>query len=152
MDGIVGLAFISKYVDVSTALQYPIFQGNRNAFFAKGNDTLIFQSTNKFERKPDVILKATGHYTFLKNKLKITAGLLGIYHIGNDTYEDVDLRRKEIENSAGFTLNIVASILYKINLKNELNLDFGTPVIVRKIRPDGLTRKFVVGVSYIRYF
>jgi len=88
--------------------------------------------------------KASYHFT--KNKWTFIPGLLGIYHLGEDSYIDGSISNKPIllKGSSGLTLNGTLSVFYKVNQKISLGIVSGTPFVVRDIRPDGLTRKFVV--------
>jgi hypothetical protein len=54
----------------------------------------------------------------------------------------------EIEESNGLTININLFLDYNISQKSSLNLSHGSPIIVRKVRPDGLTRSFITSLSY----
>ena len=148
IDAIAGFSFLSKYIDASTAIQWPFFQGNRNTFFATGHDTVDFSNTNHFEWKPDALLRVTGHYTLKNEKWKFSGSLLGIYHLGNDNYLDGTGIRRVLPHSYGLTLNAVAAIDYVIDRRQSIQLSAATPLVVRKIRPDGLTRSVVVAVEY----
>ena len=66
----------------------------------------------------------------------------------NDKFTDVDDVEKEIKGSNGLTLNANLYLNYMINKRNSLELSFGSPLVVRDRRPDGLTRSFVANLEY----
>lgn len=126
------------------AYQQPLTQ-NKNEFFAPMNSDYI--STNEFKRSGDVLLRASYKFS-LADRFIITPSLLPIYHLSNDKFTDVDNMEKEINGSQGLTLNANIYLNYIFNQKNSLELSFGSPLIVRDTRPDGLTRSFVANLEY----
>lgn len=148
IDAILGVNVSITHFDFSAGAQIPLSQNNKNTFFANGDDTLHFASTNQFLRKPDLLLRGTYH-RFSKNKSwKYSGGLLGIYHISNDTYVDALGNRKDIDNSTGLTLNVVLAAHHYLKNNRYFTISLGAPVVVREIRPDGLTRGFVATFEY----
>ncbi|MCC6583249.1 MAG: hypothetical protein IT271_06070, partial [Chitinophagales bacterium] len=67
---------------------------------------------------------------------------------GKDTYVDNLGNRQKINGSQGYTLNAALNITYNINKHHSLEFSTGTPLVVRKVRPDGLTRKVAVAIEY----
>ena len=59
--------------------------------------------------------------------------------------EDVEV---EIEGSQGLTLNWNLYLDYELNNDQALQLNVGSPFIIRDVRPDGLTRSFVASLEY----
>ncbi|MGF2413571.1 MAG: hypothetical protein ACQUYJ_14665, partial [Ferruginibacter sp.] len=57
-----------------------------------------------------------------------------------------------LNGSEGLTLNGTTALHYTINHKFSIGLLAGVPFVVRDIRPDGLTRKFVVSPEFILKF
>jgi hypothetical protein len=149
-DLILGLGFQINKFQIATALQQPLTQ-NENRFFASSyplNSTLrTFQSTNKFKRSGDVMVRVSYPLT-LNQKLKLTPSLLPIYHLANDKYTDELNIEREIIGSDGLTLNGTFFLDYEINTKNSLQLNLGMPFVIRDVRPDGLTRSFVANLEY----
>ena len=149
-DLILGVGFYFGKLHLVAAWQQPLTQ-NKNTFlssdYPEDNVLNSFQSTNEFVRSGDVLLRIS--YPFnLGNKFSITPSLLPIYHLANDKYTDINEIQIEIEGSQGLTLNANIYLDYNINYKNQLQLNFGAPMIVRESRPDGLTRHFVVSLEY----
>lgn len=141
---------------LAAALQQPLSGRNRNTFLpaywnnGKANNYI---PSNDFNRKGDILLKAV--YTFKTNKrLLLNTGLLGIYHLGKDTYVDGNISNKPIaiNGSDGLTLNGTAAIRYKASGSFSIGLSGAVPFVVRKLRPDGLTRKFVLSPEIIYHF
>jgi hypothetical protein len=149
-DIIVGLGYEIKNVQLVAALQQPLTQ-NSNGFLAENyplNSKLSeFQSTNRYKRSGDILLRVS-YPIILGNKFSVTPGILPIYHLANDTYTDAFGVENEIAGSQGLTLNGNLFVDYAINSRNALQLNTGMPFMVRKARPDGLTRSFVVNLEY----
>ena len=80
--------------------------------------------------------------------MRFTSSLLSIYHLGNDTYEDTNNVEKEIEGSGGLTVNLNLFLDYRLSHNSSLNFIVGSPIAVRKVRPDGLTRSFIATIAY----
>ena len=81
-------------------------------------------------------------------KFSIRPGVPGIYHPDNDKYPDELKIRKKIPGSQGLTLNGNIFFNLEIGRSGEIEIALGTPAIVRKARPEGLTRSFVSLLEY----
>ena len=139
---------IGKFIIVA-AFQQALNQ-NKNEFvsgdYPSGSKIREFQTTNGYKRKGDLMMRVA--YPFkLTEKLSLTPSLLPIYHLGNDTYTDAGVE-KEIEGSKGLTLNANLFFDFTINEKSAFQFSLGSPLAVRKSRPDGLTRSFVAALEY----
>jgi hypothetical protein len=147
-DALFGLDYTYKKWNFDVALQLPVFQTNKNSYFDEYSASNDFPTTNLFRRKPDALARITRNITF-KNFKNFTfkPNLLAIYHLGNDSYEDIFGNRQTINNSEGLTLNANLITDYKLNSFNILSLSLASPLIVREIRPDGLTRSFTLSLS-----
>jgi hypothetical protein len=150
LDLIVGLGYQLDKWQFVAAIQQPISQ-NDNQFlasnFASDSPLSKITSTRHFQRRGDVLLRAS--YPFVvADGLKITPSLLPIYHLGNDQYTDELGLKKDISGSAGLTLNANVYADYDISAQQALQLSIGAPMLVRKSRPDGLTRAFVANLEY----
>ena len=130
----------------SAGYQQPLTQQNENTYIETGSDPDNESwTTNKFERQADLALRAE-YSKENPEKINWKAGLLGIVHMGNDTYLDpVDNVRKEIDGSSGLTLNLTGGISKTFG-EYTLGADLGFPVMAREARPDGLTRTVVLGI------
>lgn len=152
IDILAGVGYELKGLQIVAAIQQPISQNKNNFVNTMVNDTSLssFQSTNKFKRAGDVLLRFSYPFKIGKH-LKLTPSLLGIYHFTNDKYTDSSMGQnlqKIIQGSNGLTLNAVGFIDYTINAQHSLQLNGGVPFVVRKVRPDGLTRSFIVSLEY----
>ena len=141
------LGVSKKYNNLFFALGYqqPLNK-NKNTFFKPLSSNEFF-TTNQFKRAPDLLLRV-GYSYEINNKWKLSPSLLPIYHLTNDTFEDVTNQEIEIKGSEGLTLNASLLVQYLINNKNALEFNLGSPLIVRDARPDGLTRSFVLNLEY----
>ncbi|MBD77720.1 MAG: hypothetical protein CL840_02110 [Crocinitomicaceae bacterium] len=149
-DLLLGIGYQIVGVQLVAAIQQPLTQNN-NQFLAETYDPMSplvgWQSTNNYQRAGDMLLRIS--YPFnIGEKLKITASLLPIYHFANDKYTDAFGVEKEIANSEGLTLNWNAYVDLMANKNSTLQFNLGSPIIIRKARPDGLTRSLIMTLEY----
>ena len=153
-DLIVGAGYTVNKWQFVWAFQQPLIQ-NENKFLAEQypSDSPLrdFQSTNKFERKGDMLLRISYPMSVGKS-FTFTPSLLPIYHLGNDKYTDAVGNLNEIVNSEGLTLNANVYFDLAISKASSLQLNVGTPLVVREARPDGLTRSFIINLEYVVKF
>lgn len=150
IDLIVGIAHESEHFQYVLALQKPLTQ-NKNEFMPgrqEANSILrTFQSTNKYKRSGDILLRLS--YPFkINNKNTIIPSLLPIYHLKDDQFLTNDNYYADITGSQGLTLNGNVYFDYSYSPKSVFSLNLGVPLLTRKARPDGLTRKFVFTFNY----
>lgn len=149
-DLITGLGFSVNKLQFAAALQQPLSQ-NMNRFdpelYPQQSVLKSFPSTNMFKRSGDVLLRAS-YPVVSSGKLTITPGLLSIYHLANDRFIDGMGKEMEIPGSQGLTLNGNVFFDFAATEKTSIQLSMGAPLMVRDARPDGLTRKFVIGLEY----
>lgn len=137
-----------KKWDFNAAIQIPVFNNNKNSYFAEFSGTDDFPTTNLFERKSDVLFRTTYTIKTQNNKFTFKPNVLFIYHLGEDTFENIYGKRETIKGSDGLTLNGNLITNYKINKQNSIELSLAAPFVVRDVRPDGLTRSFVLAIQY----
>jgi hypothetical protein len=147
-DLIAGLNLNYKKWDFNTAVQIPVFNNNKNSYFREFSNTDDFPSTNLFERKSDALFRTTYTFQTANKKFTFKPNVLFIYHLGEDSFENVFGQRETIKNSDGLTINGNIIGAYAINTKNTIELSLATPFVVREVRPDGLTRGFTAGIIY----
>lgn len=146
-DLIAGIGLNYKKWLFNTALQLPLINNNKNSYFDDLSPSNEFSSTNLFERKPDVLFRTTYIIT-TKKKFTFKPNVLFIYHLGEDSFENLEGNRVSINGSNGLTLNGNLITSYALSSNKSLELSLASPFVVRKERPDGLTRSFTAAVIY----
>ncbi len=148
-DLLAGVKWSFRGWSASLGVQQPVAQNNSNGFLYEaweGNETALnYHESNKIERKGDLVLRAEKTFSFERTSFSL--GLVPIYHLQNDTFENMNGEQIEIEGSQGLTLNISASARYLISQPFHAGLFFGSPVITRDEQPAGLARKYVAGLT-----
>lgn len=137
-----------KAWDFNLAVQIPVFNNNKNSYFDELSVSDDFPTTNLFERKSDALFRTIYTLKTTNNKFLFKPNVLFIYHLGEDTFENQFSNRKTVKGSDGLTINGNLIGIYNINSKNSIELSVATPFVVRDVRPDGLTRKFVASLIY----
>ncbi len=146
VDFILGYKLNINRFSANFAWQQPLTGRNRNTFlpeYLNTADAYEYPPSNDFNRKGDVLLRLA--YQFISNeKWKLNASILNIYHLGEDSYIDGNISNSPIRiaGSEGLTVNITAMVSYQISKSFSIGLSGGIPLVVRKVRPDGLTRAF----------
>ncbi len=154
-DLITGLTLSWKnYLSIAAGWQQPIVQYNDNGYDAgnfPGEETAYhaYFNSRRLRRKGDVLLRADGRYTY--RKIDIAAGPLLIAHLGKDRIINGEDREVDVAGSDGYTLNITGSVGYKFK-RQYVMLSGGAPLVVRKNRPDGLTRSAIATLSWQYFF
>lgn len=137
-----------KKFDFNVAFQIPVFNNNKNSYLSEYAGTNEFPSTNLFERKSDALFRTTYTIKTTNQKFTFKPNVLFIYHLGEDSYENIFGKRETIIGSDGLTINGNLVTSYTINKQNSIELSVASPFVIRDVRPDGLTRSFVLGLQY----
>jgi hypothetical protein len=97
------------------------------------------------ERKGDVLLRASRNFSS-KGSFSFNTGLLGIFHLGEDSYTNPfeSNMMLPINGSSGLTLNLTGAAYWQVGKQTRVGLTGGIPLVVRDVRPDGLTRSWVL--------
>ena len=134
---------ICPYLSVGSGIQLPLLQYNKNniPLYTLG---AVVVNGNGYRRKPDALLKLTGHYT--TGKLKLNGGLLGIFHLADDYYNTL-YGKYALINSKGTTINWNIDASYPFAKKYMINLLYAAPVKTRSNIPDGLARSKISSVK-----
>lgn len=148
IDLITGIALSNKKWQFAAGWQQPLTGTNGNNFlpiYFSNKEADAYIPSNDFNRKADVLLRGLYKYS-LNKRLDFKGGLLGIYHLGKDTYIDGNISNQPIaiKGSDGLTLNANLSGWYAVSKKMTIGLTVAVPLVIRDVRPDGLTRSFVV--------
>jgi hypothetical protein len=141
------------------ALQLPVHQANENVFThaAWGQDpaALGYFESAALERAADAVVRV--QYRIPWRRFAVQPGLLAIQHLGTDTQLEtaptMDMMMPErvgLLGSEGLTLNLTLDAGYRLNDRWTIELAYGSPLIVREERPDGLTRSMVLNTG-LRY-
>lgn len=139
-DLVVGVSSTYDAWSVALGYQRVLVNNNRNAYVGTG--TAYFTSKD-YERGDDAILRV-GRMISVDN-ITFVPSLLAIYRVQQDR-----VLGERVEGSDGLTLNLALAASTPIADRLSLRGDAAAPVLVRKVRADGLTRGFVValGLSY----
>ena len=152
-DLLFGVNYRYKRWTGALAWQHVLVQENKNDFLhlnwldnAAGR--AYFESAG-LERADDAVARLL--YAIPIGRLTIQPGILAIMHLGQDTRERPlsfgTSERIAIDGSEGMTLNLTLDAGYRINDRWTLELTYGSPLIVREERPDGLTRSMVLNAG-----
>jgi hypothetical protein len=149
-DVILGIGYKIKGFNLFLAGQQPLNK-SKNKFlkesYPPASPFREYQSTNSYRRRGDIMLRVVYPY-MLNNWITVTPGVLPIYHIADDQFINVEGEKETIVGSKGLTLNANLFVDFVLNRRSKFTLSFGVPLVVRDVRPDGLTRKFVAGLDY----
>lgn len=149
LDLIAGLTGNFDSWNFSFALQQPLTGENSNGFLPEywnGHpDAIAYPPSNRFQRRGDLLFRAGKNFT-AGPKWSFTAGLLSIFHLGKDRYAAIQpfQQLRVINGSEGLTINLTGSAWLRLSKKTRLGLSAGKPLLVRDVRPDGLTRSWII--------
>jgi len=104
------------------------YNNYKESYHLQRADDIMFRVEKEFKTK---------NYNFI-------FGVLPIYHLTDDEITN----GQKVANSSGLTLNLNASAIKKLENNSILKLIIAAPIIDREVRPDGLTRSFVIVLSY----
>lgn len=150
LDLILGLRYEIKKLAITAGLQQPLTQNNNH--YLSQNYSIYspfrgFQSTNHYNRSGDLLLRLTYPIKITKH-FTVSPSALSIYHLREDRFTDANGTVQSISGSAGLTFNGTLYFDYAINARNNIELNMGKPFITRKVRPDGLTREYIITLEY----
>jgi hypothetical protein len=146
-DAIGGVNYSYNKIFIQSAFQIPIINQNKNTYFQNKMSDSTFSTTNGFIRKSDLLLRL-GYLIGEKSNWKFTPNILAIYHLQNDSYLNLKSEKIALIGSEGLTLNFNLISTYKISATKQIEFSLASPFVVRKIRPDGLTRAITLGVEF----
>ena len=150
-DLLAGVNFRFGRWQAAVAYQHVLVNENENTFTHAGwmddTDALGYFESDGLLRASDAVARV--QYGFNFGDLSLQPGLLGIYHVSKDQVHPFTFaeERVEVEGSDGLTLNLTADARYKFSDTWSLEASYGSPVITRDVRPDGLTRAMVLNVG-----
>ena len=153
-DLLIGVNYRHKRFNAAVAYQHVLSQDNENGFLrsawhgsADSASAVGYFESYQLERADDAVVRA--QYAFPIGKLALQPGVLAIVHLANDTRGTgaEPPQRVTIENSSGLTLNLTIDARYKFTEQWMVELGYGSPLVVREVRPDGLTRSMVLNLG-----
>lgn len=151
-DLLLGMDF--KYNDkwlLALGFQLPLIQNNKNSFDTSirnlNSEQRAYFSSSSLKRNADFVLRLERKFK-LNDRTFLSLGTIPIFHLGNDNYTPLSTNHSaEIQNSSGLTLNVGGGLMHYFSDEFSVSLKYASPLIVRKVRPDGLTREFVAGLE-----
>ncbi|MFK5855972.1 MAG: hypothetical protein QM503_07555 [Bacteroidota bacterium] len=144
-DFIAGISTNYKAWHISFGYQHS-FGHNLNEFDHTDSNPQYFNNYNEsyhLQRADDIMFRIEKEFN-VKN-YNLIFGVLPIYHLWNDKIND----GQDVPNSLGLTLNLNASAVKKFENNSIMKLILAAPIVDREVRPDGLTRSFVIVFSYL---
>ena len=149
-DLVLGASFGFMHWNFGIGFQHVIENKNKNRFLKirwYGNsDAQKYFESNLLDRGDDALVRAERNFNL--KKFFFTAGLLGIYRLQKDKINTLQNESIDVIGSDGLTFNLTGSAQYNLSSSFDLKFSFGTPVVVREARPDGLTRELVTTISF----
>ncbi len=149
-DMILGVGNADGKIIWSISYQQPLTQNNNQFDSAQYPEGSIFReipTTRGFDRAGDLLARVS-YPIALSEKLVFTPSALPIYHLRNDRYINDAGELVDIENSSGLTFNLNMFLDLKLNSVSGIQFGVAAPLVVREVRPDGLTRGFVANLEY----
>lgn len=159
-DLLLGVNYRRGRINAAVAYQHVLANNNANAFFGPaGIDSVAaigYFPSAELQRANDAVVRV--QYAIPLGKLAVQPGLLAITHLQNDSRLTISqggsagppattTERVDIGGSSGLTLNLTADARYTITDAWAVEASFGTPMITRDTRPDGLTRSMVLNIG-----
>ncbi len=145
-DIILGVSLNIKTWHLSFGYQHP-FGHNQNQFEHKADNPQYFNNYNQsyyLKRADDIMLRIEKEIK--ANEFNLAFSVLPIYHLS----DDIIFGNQKVAGSSGLTLNLNAKANKQLKNNIALSLALGAPIIDRKVRPDGLTRSFVIMFSVLK--
>lgn len=152
-DLILGASLQFQQWNFGAGYQRVLKNQNKNNFLY--GETLLpvknaYFESNLLDRGDDALLRIERNFKI--RKVNLSVGLLGIYRLQKDKITWIDGKQGELDGSRGLTLNITGTAQYEFSGRTGMALMFGAPVLVREVRPDGLTRELVTTLSFQFHF
>lgn len=149
-DILIGAKLTYKKWDGTIGYQHS-FDANNNQYVHQTNveDSITYNSffeSKILRRSDDAIFRINRN--FIGKKINFSTGLLFIYHLKDDMYSNSKGKVVTSAGSKGLTLNINLAGIIALSKKTDFIFVFANPIVTRKSRPDGLTRKYIVQIGF----
>ena len=132
-DLVVGLSAIIDQWTLAAGYQRVVVDRNSNTYHDEG---LGYFTSHQLRRGDDAMLRVSRRFEV--GGVDLAPSVLAIYRVQGDRVMNVN-----VEGSSGLTLNVAFAAMTSISERFNLRLDLASPIVVRKVRADGLTRAFV---------
>jgi len=132
-DLVVGLSAVIDQWTFAAGYQRVVVDRNSNTYH---DDGLGYFTSHQLRRGDDAMLRASRRFDVAG--IDLAPSILAIYRVQGDRVMNLD-----VQGSAGLTLNAALAAVAPLSERFFLRLDLASPVVVRKVRADGLTRAFV---------
>jgi hypothetical protein len=162
-DLLAGLSYRTGRWQAAIAYQHVLHHGNHNGFtHARWMDdmrALGYFESHQLRRANDGVVRL--QYRIPVGRLDLQPGILAIYHLAPDRMLEPPLDpagspqipgHVAVEGSQGLTLNLTLDARYRLSDHWSLLFAYGSPVITREVRPDGLTRFQVINIALLHHF
>jgi hypothetical protein len=148
-DLILGLSYKLNKWQFVAGYQQPFGRAKNNFLkdFWQANQVQDYFDSRSLLRKSDVLLRIE-YVTSINKKWKGSAGVLPILHLTDDEVILKDGNNSILKGSGGLTLNVNLGVNYQLNDFNSVRASISAPLLIRDVRPDGLTRVFVIGIGF----
>ncbi|MBL8009383.1 MAG: hypothetical protein JNJ64_02150 [Flavobacteriales bacterium] len=158
IDLLAGLSYRHDRWSLALAYQHVLKNANENGFtherWMDDMRVLGYFESPFLERANDAVARL--QYAVPIGRVTVQPGLLAIVHLGQDrrlasSGNIIGLPGTEaVAGSEGLTLNVTVDARWRMSDRWALELSYGSPVVTRTVRPDGLTRSLVanLGLAY----
>lgn len=149
-DILLGAKYTFKKWDGTIGYQHS-FNANNNQYVHRSGAEDFTTYNSFFEskilrRSDDAIFRINRN--FISKKINFSTGLLFIYHLKDDMYSDSQGKVVTATGSKGLTLNINLAGTIALSKKADFIFIYANPIVTRKSRPDGLTRKYIFQIGF----
>ncbi len=148
-DLILGVSYRYDKWRLSAGYQTILDDNNINKYLSSNGRNEIeraYFNSNMLKRGDDALLRLERNFEL--KKISLSVGLLSIYRLQKDEIINATGLSEALKGSDGLTLNLTAGFNYELSHKSALSLLFGSPLVVRDVRSDGLTRALVINFGY----
>jgi hypothetical protein len=156
-DFITGISLISRRWLFATGIQHPFNQNNNQFLWGKWENSghssdyiKKYAPANKLKRGTDVMVRVERNFRF--SRVNFSLGLLPIYRINNDEFENSEGVRIKPDGAKGLAMSGIITTGYQFNVRSGIKLLYGRKIVQRDFNPDGLTREEVTTLSYFYRF
>ncbi|MDZ7900864.1 MAG: hypothetical protein U5N85_22910 [Arcicella sp.] len=148
-DLILGLSYKINQWQFVVGYQQPFGRAKNNFLkdYWQADQVQDYFDSRNLLRKSDILLRIE-RIVNIHKKWKSSVGVLPILHLGEDEIILKDGNNSILKDSDGLTLNVNLGINYQFNDFNSIRASISAPLLVRDVRPDGLTRVFVIGIGF----